>query len=299
MKILLSGASGLIGSALGPVLSRSNHSVIKLVRASALGETSPAIWNPSSGQIDLGRAEEIDAVIHLAGETVAQRWTSHAKRRIRESRVDGTRLLCETIARLPRPPKAILCASATGIYGDRGDAWVDEDSSPGEGFLPAVCRDWEAATVPALDNGIRVVHLRFGVVLTARGGALKKMLPAFRFGLGGRIGDGTQFWSWVTLDDVLGAIQHALFNPSLSGPFNVVSPNPVTNGEFTEILGRVLNRSTPFPVPRAVIGLVFGEMGREALLSSFRVRPKRLLEAGYRFLFPDLEIALRHTLKER
>ncbi len=295
MNILISGASGLVGSALVPFLTTGGHSVVKLARQPAQGGAA-ATWNPETGQIDLGRAGSIDAVVHLAGETVAQRWTPDAKRRIRESRIVGTHLLAETLARLPDPPKTMVCASATGYYGDRGDEWLDESSSSGAGFLAEVVRNWEAAAAPAIAGGIRVVHLRFGIVLAGNGGALAKMLPAFRLGLGGCIADGRAFWSWIALDDALGAILHALTTESLSGVVNAVSPDSVTNKEFTRTLGRVLRRPTLVPVPRLGIRMLFGEMGREALLSSFRVKPRKLLESGFKHSHPELEPALRHLL---
>ena len=295
-RILITGASGLVGSALISALESDGHKVIKLVRGSAAGTPGKATWDPDAGQIDLSSAGNLDAVIHLAGEPIAKRWTPDVKRRIRDSRVKGTRLLSETLAQLPRPPKVLVCASATGWYGDRGEEWLDETSDPGRGFLAETCRDWEAAAAAARDAGIRVVQLRIGLVLSPKGGALAKMSPAFRLGLGGRLGDGRAWWSWIALDDLVEAIQHALANGSLHGPVNAVSPNPVTNGEFTRILGRVLRRPAILPVPRFVLELMFGEMGREALLPSFRVRPARLIEAGFKFRFPELEAALRHLL---
>lgn len=296
MNILVSGASGLVGSALVPFFTTGGHAVVKLARQAEPGVEPSATWNPSAGRIDLSRAGRIDAVVHLAGESVAQRWTEGAKQRIRESRVSGTRLLAEALARLSPPPKVLVCASATGFYGDRGDEWLDESSEQGGGFLAAVVRDWEEAAAPAAEKGIRVVHLRLGIVLSPSGGALKKMLPAFRCGLGGRIADGRAYWSWIALDDVLGVIHHALTAPSLQGAVNATTPAPVTNEEFTRTVGRVLNRPTIFPVPRFAVEWLFGEMGKEALLASFRVRPAKLLESGFKFAFPDLEPALRHLL---
>ena len=296
MNILVSGASGLVGSALVPFLTAGGHTVVKLTRQSEPDAGPSAMWNPAAGQIDLSRAGRIDAVVHLAGESVAQRWTPEAKRRIRESRVSGTRLLAEALAGLPQPPKTLVCASATGFYGDRGDEWLDESSTQGRGFLAEVVRDWETAAAPVAERGIRVVHLRFGIVLAPNGGALKKMLPAFRVGLGGRIANGRAYWSWIALDDVLGVIHHALTNVSLHDVVNAVTPDSATNEDFTRTLGRVLNRPTMFPVPRFAVELLFGEMGREALLASFRVKPVRLLEGGFKFAFPDLEPALRHLL---
>jgi uncharacterized protein (TIGR01777 family) len=296
LNILVTGTSGLIGSAVVPFLTAGGHTVVKLSRQRAGERGASAGWNPAAGEINLTQAGAIDAVVHLAGESVAQRWTPQAKQRIRESRVAGTRLLAAALARLPQPPKVLVCASATGFYGDRGDEWLDESGTQGRGFLADVVRDWEAAAAPAVESGIRVVHLRFGIVLGLNGGALKKMLPAFRVGLGGRIADGRAWWSWIALDDVLGVVHQALTNASLRGVVNAVSPTPVTNEGFTEALGRVLHRPAIFPVPRFAVELLFGEMGREALLASFRVKPVRLVESGFRFSFPDLEPALRHLL---
>lgn len=296
MTTLVTGASGLVGSALIPVLEAHGQRVTKLVRSSSPNTPTAATWNPATRQIDLSRLGAIDAVIHLAGEPIAKRWTLEVKRRIRESRVNGTRLLCEALAGLPAPPKVLVSASATGFYGDRGDEWLDETSAVGKGFLAEVCREWEAASAPAAERGIRVVHLRIGIVLSPKGGALAKMLPAFRLGFGGRISGGRSYWSWIALDDLLGAIQHALTNEAISGAVNVVSPNPVTNGDFTETLGRVLRRPAIFPVPRFAVGMLFGEMGREALLASFRVKPAKLIDTGFNFCFPELEMALRHLV---
>lgn len=269
--------------------------VIKLVRASIPG-ASEATWSPEAHWIDLSRAGKLEAVVHLAGESIAQRWTPDAKRRIRDSRVEGTRLLSVALAKLPVPPKVLVCASATGFYGDRGEEWLEETSDAGRGFLAETCQEWEAAATPAHEQGIRVVHLRIGLVLTPKGGALAKMLPAFRLGLGGRLGNGHAYWSWIALDDLLEAIQHALTNESLRGAVNAVSPNPVTNAEFTKTLGGVLRRPAIFPVPRFAVKMLFGEMGREAMLASFRVRPAKLIETGFNFRFSELKTALRHLL---
>jgi uncharacterized protein (TIGR01777 family) len=238
-------------------------------------------------------------VIHLAGEPIAKRWTPDVKRRIRDSRVEGTKLLSKALARLSTPPKVLVCASATGWYGDRGEESLDEASDPGHGFLAQTCREWEGATAVAREAGIRVVHLRIGLVLSPKGGALARMLPAFRLGFGGRLGDGRAWWSWITLDDLLEAIQYALMDGSLHGPVNAVSPNPVTNAEFTRTLGRILGRPAILPVPRFVLEMLFGEMGREALLPSFRVKPMKLIKAGFQFRFPDLEAALGHLLGKK
>jgi len=286
----------MIGSALTPILAHAGHRVIKLTRAAAAAPDARAFWNPATGMIDLTRADSLEAVVHLAGESIAQRWTPAAQARIRDSRIRGTKLLCEALTRLPRPPRVLLSASATGYYGHRGDEMLDESSAPGTGFLAEVTREWETATQSAMDAGIRVVHLRLGIVLASEGGALAKMLPAFRLGLGGRLGDGKHYWSWIALADALRVITHALASETLVGPFNVVAPNPVTNREFTEALGAVLRRPTIFTVPALAVKLLFGEMGREALLGSARVRPVKLAQSGFNFQFPELAPALQHLL---
>ncbi len=295
MHILVTGASGLLGSALLPALQRQGHHVRTLRRANARPGGS-LTWNPTAGVINLDSPEPLDAVVHLAGENIAQRWTRSAKQRIRTSRVEATRLLCHALAELPHRPRTLVAASAIGIYGQRGAEWLDETSPPGTGFLAELCRDWEAATIEAEASGIRVVHLRFGIVLARQGGALAKMLPAFRLGLGGRLGPGKNYWSWIAIEDVLGTIEQALTSTSWNGPFNMVAPEPVTNREFTKTLGRVLGRPTSFPVPGFVVKLFFGEMGREALLGSARVKPEKLLANGFAFQFPTLEEGLRNLL---
>jgi uncharacterized protein len=296
MNILVTGASGLIGSAASMALSTGGHRVIALRRAA--GGSGPT-WQPEKGEINLAPASPIDAVLHLAGEGIAQRWTPAVKQRIRDSRVAATRLLCEALVKLPQPPKALVCASATGFYGSRGDEWLDESSAPGSGFLADICQEWEAATAPAVKAGIRVVHLRFGIVLAKEGGALAKMLPAFKLGLGGRLGDGRAWWSWIAIDDLVKVIRLALMDDSLSGPVNAVAPNSVTNAEFTRTLGHVLRRPAILPLPRFIIETVFGEMGREALLASARVRPERLRQQGFQFHHGEIEPALREVLQAR
>lgn len=298
MRVLLTGSSGLVGSALIPFLVRNGHEVSQLVRTlpRSMQPESLAHWNPEAGWVDLKRAGDPDAVVHLAGENIAQRWTPAVKRRIRESRVQGTRVLSDALAKLSTPPKVLVCASATGFYGNRGAEWLEERSAPGQGFLAETCQQWEAAADPARQRGIRVVHLRIGIVLASQGGALRKMLPAFRFGLGGKLGDGRAYWSWIALEDLLEVILRALSDESLQGAVNVVSPGPVMNAEFTATLGRVLRRPAIFSVPRFAVEMLFGEMGREALLAGARARPARLVEAGFRFRFAELEIALRHLL---
>ncbi len=299
MKVLVTGSSGFIGSALVRSLTGEGHVVIRLVRSSSEAETSVVRWDPERGAVDVGRLEGYDAVVHMAGENIAgASWTPERKARIRDSRVGGTRLLCDSLRRLDRPPRVLVSASATGYYGDRGDAVLREESLPGKGFLADVCREWEAATKGASRKGLRVVNLRIGMVLSAEGGALAKMLPAYRAGVGGRIGSGEQYVSWIALPDLVGVIRHALSTTSLEGPVNAVSPHAVTNREFTKILGRVLGRPTLVPLPAFAARLLFGEMADELLLAGARVEPAKLIASGYAFRFPDLEAALRHLLGE-
>ncbi len=296
LRVLISGAHGLVGSDLCPFLTTGEHTVTRLARTENAAGADIA-WDPATGQIDAERLSKFDAVVHLAGEGIAaRRWTVAQKQRIRDSRTVGTRLLCEALARLPQPPKVFVCASAIGFYGDRGDELLDERSAHGAGFLTEVCRDWEAATEPARQAGIRVVNLRFGVILSPRGGALAKMLLPFRLGLGGRIGSGRQYWSWIALDDVIGAIYHALMCGDVAGPVNVVSPTPLTNRDFTATLASVLHRPAIFPLPAPAARLALGEMANELLLASARVVPLRLLDTGYRFDYSDLAAALNHIL---
>jgi uncharacterized protein len=302
MTVVVTGSSGLIGTALVQALVADGHRVTRLVRtvpAAGAGDraTTARQWDPERGVLDPADLEGASAVVHLAGENIgAGRWTPARKARIRSSRVGSTALLAETLARLATPPPVFVCSSAVGIYGNRGSAILGEDSSPGTGFLAEVCRAWEAASAPAAARGIRVVHTRFGMVLSATGGALPRLLLPFRLGLGGRVGDGRQYVSWVDLEDAIGALRHALATPGLSGPVNVVAPNPVTNRELTGTLGRVLRRPTLFPLPAGVARLALGEMADELLLSSTRAVPRRLPAAGFTFLYPTLEAALRHVL---
>ena len=295
MRISVTGSSGLIGSALVPFLTAQGHEVGRVVRSTtAAGDWR---WDPGAGHVDAGAVNGKDAVVHLAGETIAAgRWSAARKARIRDSRVHGTRVVAEAVARADPRPKALLCASAMGFYGDRGDERLTEASAPGRGILSEVSREWEEACAPAREQGVRVVNLRFGIVLSPAGGALAKMLLPFRLGAGGVVGSGKQWWSWVGLDDAVGAIQHALVTPGLSGPVNVVAPNPVTNAEFTRTLGRVLARPTLFPVPVFAARLAFGEMADALLLASARVVPERLQQTGCMFHHPELEGALRHLL---
>jgi uncharacterized protein (TIGR01777 family) len=294
LHVAVSGSSGLVGSTLVPLLTTGGHQVTRLVRGQAReGEVT---WDPS-GEFDGAVLDGIEAVVHLAGENIAAgRWTASVKERIRTSRVQGTRLLCEGLANATSPPKVLVCASAIGFYGDRGDEELTEKSSGGSGFLPEVVREWEAATQPARDAGIRVVNLRFGVILSPRGGALAKMLLPFKLGVGGRVGSGRQYWSWISIDDAAGAIYHALMTDALSGPVNAVAPNPATNAEFTRTLGRVLRRPTVFPMPAFAARLALGQMADELLLASARVVPRELQRTDYHFRQPTLEAALRHVL---
>ena len=295
MNILMTGATGLIGSHLTPYLTTRGHRVTKLLRSEGPHRRQPS-WCPERDQISLQNAGRFDTVVHLAGENIGQRWSKQVKRRIRESRINGTRLLCETLASEKVRPKVLICASATGIYGNRGDELLDEQSPPGSGFLAEVCREWEAATEIASRNGIRVVNLRFGIVLSGRGGALKRILPAFRLGRGGKLGDGQQYWSWIAIDDLLAIVDLALASETLRGPVNVVSPQPVRNVEFTKTLANAVHRPAFFTVPRFALKLLMGEMADEALLSSFRVRPAKLEQLGFRCQFPELKEALEHLL---
>jgi hypothetical protein len=300
MKILVTGSSGLIGSALVSFLSTHGQVVVRLLRTTPRPGQTTLYWDPTRGVLKQDYLEGFDAVVHLAGESIAfTRWTSSSKERIRRSRVEGTRLLCDSLARVRQPPRVLLSASAVGFYGDRGDELLREDSVPGTGFLSGVCREWERATQPAVSRGIRVVHLRFGVVLSPHGGALAKMLPLFRWGLGGVVGSGRQYLSWVSLDDAVGAVFHALKTQALQGPANIVSPHPVTNREFTETLGRLLDRPAFFAIPAFAARLAFGQMADELLLASTRAEPAQLIKTGYAFQHAFLEKALHKLLSAR
>jgi uncharacterized protein (TIGR01777 family) len=298
LRIAVTGASGLVGTQLCAFLRTGGHRVFPLVRRAAAPGTDEIRWDPTRGTIDATALEGMDAVVHLAGESIAgRRWTEAKKRAIRESRVEGTRLLCEALARLGRPPGVLISSSAVGFYGsDRGDEALDEKGAPGSDFLARVCIDWEAATAPAAEAGVRVVHLRTGVVLTAAGGVLAQMLPPFRLGLGGPVGSGRQVISWIALDDLLGAIHFLLWQGDASGPVNAVAPAPASSRELARQLGRVLRRPAALPLPAAVVRLVLGEMGETLLLGGARVLPERLRALGFPFLFGDLESALRFEL---
>ncbi|MHC4268680.1 MAG: TIGR01777 family oxidoreductase [Planctomycetota bacterium] len=295
MKVAVTGSSGLIGSSLISFLSKKDVTISKILRENP--DDNDISWKPEGGEWDSAFADGIDGLVHLAGENIASgKWTKAKKERIRSSRVEGTKKLCERILKLPTPPSIFVCASAIGFYGDRGMEFLNESSSRGSGFLPDVCVDWEEATDSISKAGIRVVNVRFGVVLSKDGGALAKMLTPFKMGMGGKIGSGKQYMSWVAIDDVTGAIYHALTTDTLKGPVNVTAPNPVTNKEFTSTLGSVLNRPTVIPMPAFAARLAFGEMANDLLLASTKVAPKKLLESGYSFKYTELENTLRHIL---
>jgi uncharacterized protein (TIGR01777 family) len=300
LRVVLSGASGLIGTVLAPALRARQCRVTRLVRRQPATGSDDLFWNPDAAELNADALEDVDAVIHLGGVNVAGgRWTRKLKAAIRDSRVKSTLLLSTTLARLKKPPHAFVCASANGYYGDRGDEILTEDSPPGAGFLATLCRDWEAATNPAADAGIRVVNLRTGVVLSPHGGALARMLPTFKVGLGGVLGRGDQYVSWISLHDAVRAIEFVLTDDQITGPVNVVAPNPVTNRELTRTLGRVLKRPTLLRVPAFAVRIAFGEMGRVLLLEGHRLQPLRLEQAGFEFNYSTLEAALRHELDAR
>lgn len=299
MRVLLSGATGLVGAALKQRLPQGGHQVCCLVRRAAEGVEEIA-WDPQAGWIDRSKLEAagIEAVVHLAGESIAAgRWNAARKERIVQSRVQGTRLVAETLAALPDRPRVLACASAIGWYGDRGDETLDESSPPGKGFLAEVCRDWEAAAAPAAAAGVRVVVFRLGMVLDGQRGALAKMLPLFRYGLGGRLGSGRQYVSWVTLDDATRAVTALLDEMPLAGPVNLVAPQSVRQRQFASALGRALHRPARLPTPRILLRLALGQMADELLLASARVVPRRLEEAGFVFRQATLEGALSHVLR--
>ncbi len=295
MKVVVTGARGLIGTALVSSLEADGHEVIRLVRRAPQNATERQ-WDPN-GAPDPALVEGSDVVVHLAAETITGWWTEKKKSRILNSRVRGTETIASAIARANRKPRVFLSASGAGYYGHRKDEVLTEESRGGGGFLADLARQWEAATKPASQAGVRVVLLRISVVLSKIGGALPAMLSPFRMGLGGKVGNGKQFWPWIELDDVIGAIRFAIENESLSGPVNLCAPQATTNKMFTKALGRVLHRPTFFPLPSVAVTLMLGEMGQEALLTSTRAEPAKLVQAGYQFKYPEIEGALRAALK--
>jgi uncharacterized protein (TIGR01777 family) len=295
--VVVTGASGLIGTPLVAALEQAGATVVRGVRRPVRDRACEMYWNAEHGEIDSGKLEGVLAVVHLAGENIAaHRWTAAFKQKIRDSRVNGTRLIAESIAHAANKPRSFVCASAIGYYGDRGDEKLTESSPPGHDFLAEVCRDWEAACQPARDAGARVVNVRTGVVLSPDGGALAKMLTPFKLGLGGQLGGGRQYMSWITLGDVVGALRFLASASSVSGPVNLTAPNPVANADFTKTLGRVLKRPTIFPMPALAARVAFGEMADALLLASTRALPDVLRAAGYNFLDADLEQGLRRLL---
>lgn len=296
-RIVVTGASGLIGTPLCAKLERSGATVIRAVRRPPRDADREMYWNPATGEIDAAKLDGVDAVVHLAGENIAgRRWTADFKRRIRDSRVQGTRLIADASARAARKPRTFLCGSAIGYYGNRGDELLTETAAAGDDFLAEVCREWEASAEAARQAGMRVVYARTGVVLSPEGGALAKMLLPFKLGAGGRLGDGRQYMSWIALDDEVAALSFVLGHSGVAGPVNLVAPQPATNAEFTRTLGRVLRRPTVLPMPAFAARLLVGEMADALLLSSTRVVPAALTAAGFEFRTPTLEPALRSLL---
>ena len=297
MKILISGSHGFIGSAVHKSLEQGGDQLLRLIRQTQIAHSDEVFWNLPDNFIDHSKLKNLDAVIHLAGENLFGRWNEKKKQAIHDSRVKSTAFLAQTLAAKEHKPKVLICASAIGYYGDRGELECIETSEAGEGFLTTVCRDWEQATAPASEAGIRVVNLRFGVVLGKEGGSLAKMLPAFKMGMGGPLGDGQQWVSWVSIDDAVRAVEFSLNNENLSGPVNVVSPQPVRNKEFAQAIGHALHRPEVVPVPKRMLKFMLGEMADETVLASTKVLPHKLLSKGFAFEHPDLETALAAILR--
>ncbi len=297
LSVLVSGASGVVGSALLPFLTTGGHRALRLVRRAADVDKGEVAWDPAKGLLDRENIRGVDAAVHLSGENIGQgRWTKEKKRRIIDSRVKSTSLIASAMAGLDPKPDVLVCASAIGWYGNRGADLVTEEDSRGHDFISEVCERWEKAAAPALEAGIRVVFLRIGVALSPIGGALQRVLLPFKAGLGGTLGPGSQYISWIGMDDLIDVIYHAINHKALEGPVNAAAPNPVTNLEYTRTLGRILARPTSLSVPESAIRLAFGQMGEEVVLSGARVAPAKLLETGFNFRHPDLEAALRHML---
>ncbi len=301
MKVLVSGATGMVGRALSEELRGAGHEITTLSRSKP-SSADTVRWDPARRSVDSSRLEGHDAAVHLAGESIVgsnpltERWTPQKKARIMDSRRQGTTFLAETLAKLSDKPNVLVSASAVGYYGDRGNELLREDSGPGSDFLAEVCKVWESSADAAREAGIRVAHPRIGIVLSTQGGALGTTLPIFRLGGGGKIGSGRQYWSWVALDDLIGAIRHAIENPAMEGPVNVGSPNPMTNAEYTKVLGDVLGRPTFLPLPAPAARIMLGEVADALLLASARMEPAKLEETNYEFRYPVLEGALRHIL---
>ena len=297
MKILISGSHGFIGSAVHESLAQQEHALLRLIRLTQIAKSDEVFWNLPDDYIDHSKLTDLDAVIHLAGENIFGRWNEKKKREIYDSRVKSTAFLAQTLARLEQKPNVLICASAIGYYGDRGEHECIETAEPGSSFLSGVCKEWEQAAKPAVDAGIRVVNLRFGVVLGKEGGSLAKMLPAFKMGMGGPLGDGQQWISWVSINDVVKAVEFALNKDSLSGPVNVVSPFPVRNKELAHAIGHALHRPEVVPVPKRMLKFMFGDFAEETLLASTKVLPHKLQLEGFQFEYADLNAALEALLQ--